>query len=151
MTNQEFRKLNVYDKVKVVMNQPLSEMECRDQALSVLESYYDDFGFTDMENQIGMMAQSYNLIAEESGIDYGGVEMQNLIKSQAEALSYMEKDIRNLSKKYREEMLGLLNDFKSEIANLQESGESEDNETYTENPELNESIEKIKSNFKRFL
>ena len=88
MTNQEFNKLNVYEKVKIIMNQPMSEMECRDQALSILESYYDDFGFDDMENQVNMMASSYELIAEESGLDYGGIEMQNLIKEQGEALRY---------------------------------------------------------------
>ena len=38
MTNQEFNKLNVYEKVKLIMNQPMSEMECRDQALSILET-----------------------------------------------------------------------------------------------------------------
>jgi gas vesicle protein len=132
----------------------MSEMECRDQALSIMESYYQDFGFDDMENQIYLMAKAYDYIAEEAGTDYGGVEMQNLIKEQAEALRYIERDIRRLSDEYRKKMEEHLQYFNSDIANLQDTQNNmsdEDLDTNTENPELNESIEKIKSNFKRFL
>jgi gas vesicle protein len=154
MTRQEFNKLNVYDKVKLIMDQPMSEMECRDQALSIMESYYQDFGFDDMENQIYLMAKAYDYIAEEAGTDYGGVEMQNLIKEQAEALRYIERDIRKLSNEYRKKMEEHLQYFNSDIANLQDTQNNmsdEDLDTDMENPELNESIEKIKSTFKRFL
>jgi len=154
MTNQEFNKLNVYEKVKLIMNQPMSEMECRDQALSILESYYDDFGFDDMENQVNMMASSYELIAEESGLDYGGVEMQNLIKEQGEALRYFQRDIQKLSDQYRDMLAGYLRDFKSDMANIDENQRDtpeENRDVDMENDELNESIKKIKSQFKRFL
>lgn len=154
MTNQEFNKLNVYEKVKLIMNQPMSEMECRDQALSILESYYDDFGFDDMENQVNMMASSYELIAEESGLDYGGVEMQNHIKGQGDALRYIQRDISRLSEEYREKLASYLRDFKSDMANIEENqGDTpeENRDVDMENDELNESIKKIKSQFKRFL
>ena len=154
MTNQEFNKLNVYEKVKLIMNQPMSEMECRDQALSILESYYDDFGFDNMENQVNMMASSYELIAEESGLDYGGIEMQNLIKEQGEALRYFQRDISRLSKEYREKLTSYLRDFKSDLANIEENNGNapeENRDVDMEIDELNESIKKIKSQFKRFL
>ena len=46
----------------------------------------------------------------------------------------------------------MLRDFKLDFANVNENPteDYEDSESM-ENPELNESIEKIKSNFKRFL
>jgi hypothetical protein len=149
MTKQEFYKLNVYDKVKVIMNQPLSELECRDQALGVLEGYYEDFGFDEMENQVNMMADAYELIVEESGLDYGGVEMQRHVSSEAIALRQVANNIRRLSKEYREEMMQMLRDFKADSDYyMQENSYDEES---TDNPELNESIQKIKSNFKRFL
>lgn len=154
MTREEFNKLNVYDKVKLIMDQPMSEMECRDQALSIMESYYQDFGFDDMENQIYLMAKAYDYIAEEAGTDYGGVEMQRLIKDEAEALRYIERDIRKLSDEYRKKLDEHLRYFKSDFANLQDTQNNtpdEDLNIDTENPELNESIKKIKSQFKRFL
>jgi hypothetical protein len=153
MTRQEFNKLNVYEKVKLIMDQPMSEMECRDQALSIMESYYQDFGFDDMEYQIHLMAKAYDYIAEEAGTDYGGVEMQKLIKEEAEALRLIERDISRLSDEYREKLAEYLRYFKSDFANLQDTQNNtpDEEDTDTENPELNESIEKIKSNFKRFL
>lgn len=154
MTRQEFNKLNVYEKVKLIMDQPMSELECREQALSILEGYYDDFGFDAMEDQINMMAAAYDYIAEEAGTDYGGVEMQKLIKEQGEALRYIERDIRKLSQEYRKNLEEHIRSFNLEKAHLEESQSGvsdEDLDTDTENPELNESIEKIKSNFKRFL
>jgi hypothetical protein len=150
MTRQEFNKLNVYEKVKLIMNQPMSELECRNQALDELENYHMDFGFDDMENQVNMMARAYMLIAEESGTDYGGVEMQNYIKGYSESLLYLAKDIEKLSDQYRKTLAGYLRDFKSDMANIEENQRNTPNEDM-ENPELNESIEKIKSNFKRFL
>jgi hypothetical protein len=150
MTREEFNKLNVYEKVKIIMNQPISELECRDQALNQLENYHMDFGFDDMENQVNMMARAYELIAEESGTDYGGIEMQNHIKGYGESLQYLAKDIQKLSEKYRGILEGYLRDFKSDMANIEENQGDTPNEDM-ENPELNESIKKIKSNFKRFL
>ena len=152
MTKQEFNKLGVYDKVKYIMDQPQSEMENRDQALRILESYHEDFGFDDMEYQVRQMANAYELIAEEAGIDYGGVETQKLIKEQGEALRYFEKEISKISNEYGERLMDMLRDFKLDFANIQENPteDYEDSESM-ENPELNESIEKIKSNFKRFL
>lgn len=150
MTNEEFKKLGIFDKVKAIMDQPYSEMECRDMALSHLERYYDDFGFDDMESQVEQMASAYEYIAEESGIDYGGVEMQNHIKSQAIGLRDMAKKIRRESENYRKEMMEILGYFKDDLNNILENPSDGEYES-TENPELNESIEKIKSNFKRFL
>jgi len=128
----------------------MSEMECRDQALSILESYYDDFGFDDMENQVNMMASSYELIAKESGLDYGGVEMQNHIKGQGDALRYIQRDISRLSEEYREKLANYLRDFKSDMANIEENQGDTSNED-KENDKLNESIKKLKSQFIRFL
>jgi hypothetical protein len=150
MTREEFNKLDVYNKVKLIMNQPMSELECRDQALNELENYHMDFGFDDMENQVNMMARAYVLIAEESGTDYGGVEIQNHIKEYGESLLYLAKDIEKLSDQYRKMLSGYLRDFKSDMANIEENQRDTPNED-VENPELNESIEMIKSNFKRFL
>lgn len=152
MTKQEFNKLGVYDKVKYIMSQPQSEMENRDQALRILESYHEDFGFDVMEYQVRQMADAYELIAEEAGIDYGGVETQKLIKEQGEYLRYFEKEIRKVSNEFGEKLMDMLRDFKLDFANVSENPteDYEDSESM-ENPELNESIEKIKSNFKRFL
>ena len=152
MTREEFNKLNVYEKVKLIMDQPQSEMENRDQALRILESYHEDFGFDVMEYQIRQMADAYELIAEESGIDYGGVETQKLIKEQGEYLRYLEKEIRKTSNEYGEKLMDMLRDFKLDFANISENPTDNYNgEEPTENPELNESIQKIKTNFKRFL
>lgn len=144
MGNEHLKKMNILERVKNIMAQPLSELECRDAALSYLEQYYDDFGFDSMVNQVSLMADAYDHIVDESGIDYGGVEMQDLLKSEARQLRHMAHDIQKESKRYRNYMMAQLNDLKSEIANL--SGENEE-----ESPELNESIQKIKSDFKRFL
>ena len=153
MENERLKKMNILERVKNIMAQPLSELECREHALSYLEQYYDDFGFDDMEYQIRLMAEAYDHIAEEAGIDYGGVEMQKLIKEQAEALRYVERDIRNLSDEYREKLAGFIRDFNSEKASLEETQSNTPDEEGTdmESPELNESIKKIKDNFKRFL
>lgn len=151
MDKEALKKMNILERVKNIMAQPLSELECRDHALSYLEQYYDDFGFDKMEEQVSLMSQAYDHIAEESGFDYGGVEMHELLKSEAKNLRYMAQDIRDLSAKYRNHMMGMLNDFKSEVANIEENPSDMSDEDYSENPELNESIEKIKTNFKRFL
>jgi hypothetical protein len=153
MGNEQLKKMNILERVKNIMAQPLSELECRDAALSYLEQYYDDFGFDAMENQVSLMADAYDHIVDESGIDYGGVEMQDLLKSEARQLRLMANDIRKISEKYRKYMLGQLNEFKSEVSNIEENPYSpeEDEEETPENSELNESIEKIKTNFKRFL
>ncbi len=143
MGNEHLKKMNILERVKNIMAQPLSELECRDAALSYLEQYYDDFGFDSMINQVNLMADAYDHIVNESGTDYGGVEIQDLLKSEAIQLRYMAHDIQKESKKYRKYMMSQLNDLKSEIASL--SGEDE------VSPELNESIQKIKSDFKRFL
>lgn len=157
MGNELLKKMNILERVKNIMDQPLSELECRDAALSYLEQYYDDFGFDAMENQIYLMSKAYELIAEEAGTDYGGVEMQKHIKGQGEALRYVVRDIQKLSDQYRDMLAGYLRDFKSDMANIDENqrdndmSNENDYDTDMENPELNESIEKIKSNFKRFL
>jgi hypothetical protein len=151
MGNEHLKKMNILERVKNIMAQPLSELECRDAALSYLEQYYDDFGFDAMEDQVSLMADAYDHIVDESGTDYGGVEMQDLLKSEARQLRLMAHDIRKMSEKYRKYMLGQLNEFKSEVANIEENPSDMSDEDYSENPELNESIEKIKTNFKRFL
>ena len=142
MNRQEFNKLNVYDKVKIVMNQPMSEMECRDQALRILESYHEDFGFDNMEYQVRQMANAYEYVAEEAGSDYGGVEMQKLIKEQGEALRYFEKEISKISNEYGERLMDMLRDFKLDFANIEENNGNTSDESMdsVETSNLNEAI-----------
>jgi septal ring factor EnvC (AmiA/AmiB activator) len=64
------------------------------------------------------------------------------------------RDIQKLSDQYRDMLAGYLRDFKSDMANIDENQRDtpeENRDVDMENDELNESIKKIKSQFKRFL
>ncbi len=122
----------------------LSSQEATESAISFLENIIQDSGFgSDATKQIHWATEILELIRQQNP------KYSKSIDSAISSLHNLHKEVRKMSQKYVSDMHDVFSDVMLDVRHINKTSEEFIDEP-VEGP-MNESIEKIKSEFKRFI